>query len=192
VTNQGSSFLAGGKFPIDRRYALAATTLTALPGNQPDGTVIRYKAALLSTGAAEDVWWTLTYDAASSYWYVSGFPLTQEIDTAETTASTSYVDIATVGPKITVPFAGDYLITIGAELQNSVAGAGALMSFTYSAAAATDADSIITTANVSSARSRTKFGVAALTTITPKYRALGSGTITASARFINVLPLRVH
>jgi hypothetical protein len=49
--------------------------------------------------------------------YVGGGPLTSEIVTSQTrTASTAYTDLATVGPSILLPLAGDYMFEMAAQL----------------------------------------------------------------------------
>lgn len=194
--NAGTSFKVGGAQPVDRRYQLRASTVTALPGNQADGTVIRYKATAVATGAASNVWWTLAYDATDAYWYPVGAPspLTAEIDAAagETTASTSYTNLATSGPGFTLPLAGDYLFTYGCFAFDTSTNA-AIMSVDFGSGAA-DADEVLVTGTgaISVARTRRKTGFAASSAILSKYRTGPAGTATFAFRWLTATPIRVH
>jgi hypothetical protein len=80
----------------------------ALPASPFDGQLINYQAS-----AALGVVWQFRYRAGSASTYkwefVGGSPLSSEVATAEATISTAYVDLATVGPSITVPRAGDFI-----------------------------------------------------------------------------------
>jgi hypothetical protein len=68
------------------------------------------------------VHWLCTYDATSSGWHVSGPPIGAVVTTAQNSTSTSYTDLGTVGPSLTLPRPGDYLITLSLILAN-VSGA---------------------------------------------------------------------
>lgn len=62
------------------------------------------------------------------------------IATSETTASTTYVDLATVGPSLSGLPDGQYLIFHGCECKESGGGSGAIMSYSVNGAAAADAN----------------------------------------------------
>lgn len=184
-----SSFQVGGAHALDLRYQLAAPLVRTLPGTgSRDGDTIRY-------AASASIEWRFCYDAASSYWkFVGGGPLISETDTFEATSSATYVNLATVGPSVSVPFLGDYIVTFGAETFAG-ANAAAWMSVDVGAGAA-DGDGAVlqqssaVTSVASVARARTKT-VAAGTSIVCKYRS-SSGSASFLNRFLNVLPLRVH
>ena len=57
------------------------------------------------------------------------------IATDETTTSATYVDLATVGPSITVPRAGDYEVTFGATMYDATGGVGVYAAVKRGAAA---------------------------------------------------------
>lgn len=85
-----------------------AVPVTSLPASAVDGQEIEYVA-----DAANGVRWRFRYNASSSSshkWECIGgpVPLSGEILAEETTTSAVYTDLATVGPNITLPFAGDY------------------------------------------------------------------------------------
>jgi len=119
------------------------------------------------------------------------------IATTETTTSTSYADLATVGPSVTVNAGTACLVSIYASLQNSTSGAVAKMSYAVSGAstiAASDVTAIsLTTAAANQAiRTGMTFLQTPLTsgskTFTAKY-AVSAGTGSFVNRRITVLPL---
>lgn len=59
---------------------------------------------------------------------------------SESTVSTTYTDLATVGPRLTGLPDGKYLVVFGAGAQTSVAGIGAVMSISVNGATPVDAD----------------------------------------------------
>lgn len=119
------------------------------------------------------------------------------VNKSEETASTSYTDLATVGPTVTVETGPAAWVFFRAFLANNTDNAQSCMSFAVSGAttlAADDSYSIILdgidTGNA------VMCGTAALVELTPgvntftsKYRAGGAGTMNANRRFLTVLPL---
>ena len=57
-----------------------------------------------------------------------------EVDTSETTASTSFTDLATTGPTVTVGTGGTVVVLIGCRMNNNTAGALSWMSIDVSGA----------------------------------------------------------
>lgn len=90
-----------------------ATYVTELPASPTDGQEIMYAA-----DPTNGILWHLRYRAGSASAYkwewAGGSELFHEVPTQQSTGSTSYVDLATVGPSITVPLAGDYQVVYGA------------------------------------------------------------------------------
>lgn len=99
--------------------------------------------------------WRFIYNAGSAntdkWEFDGGSPQFHRIDTAEHSgASTSYLDLATVGPTLTVARAGIYEITFGAALQHF---GGATSDTLYcspklGSAATADADAIVGAPNI--------------------------------------------
>lgn len=117
------------------------------------------------------------------------------VSTSQTTTSTSYVDLATTGPAVTVITGTEVLVTLSALVYNSGAN-NTYMSFAVSGAttlAAADARCIVhaNTSATLSCPSRT-FKLTGLTagsnTFTAKYRVTG-GTGSYENRDIVVTPL---
>jgi hypothetical protein len=102
---------------------------TALPSSPVDGQSFYYVA-----NATDGVVWHLRYRAASSSAYkwefVGGQALTSQVLTTQSLGATvgSYIDVATVGPSVTNPLAGDYLVEWGIRgvvgATESIIGAG--------------------------------------------------------------------
>jgi hypothetical protein len=132
--------------------------------------------------AADGIVWHLRYRAASASAYkwefVGGSPLWSEVTANETLGTTynAYTALATAGPALTLPVAGDYMVGIGAEMYS----AGTtfpnvlVMSYDIGATAASDADGVgagATPVNVRFAgfRERRKTAMAGVT-LTAKYK----------------------
>lgn len=96
--------------------------VTSLPASPTDGQEVIYAA-----DAALGVLWRLRYRAAAPapyrWEFVGGTDLLHEIVTTEatTTADGVYRDVATPGPLLTLPLAGDYLITADATIYTTAA-----------------------------------------------------------------------
>lgn len=115
----------------------APTYETSLPGSPTDGQEIYYAA-----NATNGVIWHLRYRTAASKWeFLGGPPLFASVATSQATTSTSYTDLATAGPAITLPLAGDYDVTIGGRLKAGFSPP-VYMSYSIGNTGATDDDSI--------------------------------------------------
>lgn len=181
--------LASGVVPA------AATYVTSLPSSPTDGQEIYYAA-----NATNGVIWHFRYRSAASKWeFVGGPPLVASVATTQTTTSTSYTALTTAGPSITLPLAGDYDVTIGADIyggyDSSFNPVSAMMSYDIGATGASNADAIIygayaLTASVSSVRRKT--GLSAVT-LTAKYKANSNpaNAPSFSNRFMLITPVRI-
>ena len=89
---------------------------TSLPVAPVDGQVINYLA-----DATNGVVWRLRYRSISSSTYkwefIGGEPLRADVTTMEqlTATASTWADLATVGPTITLPLAGDYDVSFGSQ-----------------------------------------------------------------------------
>lgn len=87
--------------------------------------------------------WNLVYDGQGSYpWKVlgGGPPLVAQVDTDETRANAAYGALATAGPSVTVPLAGDYDVEIGSQWYSANTAGGGLHSFDVGGTAASNND----------------------------------------------------
>jgi len=173
--------------------------VTSLPASPVDGQEVFYQA-----DATNGIVWHLRYNASSSSAYkwefVGGPSLFAEVATEETTASTTYVALATAGPTLTLPRAGDYDVELGFRGYSSVNNTGALMGYDIGATGAVDADAISYYAATSLgggatvagnlARLRRKTGLSAVA-LTAKYRATSAITVAFGSRWLRVTPVRV-
>ena len=169
--------------------ALWPPLLTSLPTTAVDTDEIRFLA-----DAAAGVVWHLKYDAATARWrYLGGPPLFAEIATSESSTSGTYAALATAGPSIVLPLAGDYDVEIGCRVLSTTNAAEAHMSYDIGATAASDADHVmqrqpdgVNSAVFTGSRKRRKTGLAAVT-LTAKYR----GTSTFANRWMSATPVRL-
>jgi hypothetical protein len=172
------------------------TVLTTLPASPADGQEILFLA-----DATRRTIWHLRYNAGSSFtskWepVSTPAPLYNAVDTAEgTTATAAYQDLATVGPQVTAPVAGDYML----DYRATATAAGVttpLMAPSIGGAAPApfdDAQDTISGAGQAAhlTRQREKPAVAALATIRLRYNPNSATVVTFSRRSLSVIPLRV-
>lgn len=115
-----------------------------------------------------------------------------EVAAVQTRNVTTYGDLTTVGPDVTVPSSGSYFIQLGAYMRNSTATAGAFMSVQIGAVAAADTEAAqVDSAGVSLGANAAAGYVRTLTAGTllrAKYRA-SAGTATFGRRWLAITPL---
>ncbi len=118
--------------------------------------------------------------------------------TSEGTNTTTYVALATAGPSVTVPLAGDYTVEIGSHISGNQVSTGGYHSYDVGGTAASDNDahygfepSVGVSGGWNGNRKRPKTGVLAGSALVSKYRAVGVTTATFEQRWISVLPIRV-
>ncbi len=182
---------------VGTAVVLPVVALADFPPTSPvDGQVI-----LLETGTA-DVRWLLSYNAGTGRWdYVGGPPLSGEVATAETRSSAAYGDLATVGPSVTVPRAGDYEITWGCTvlppINNTQQEWAAVR---QGGAAAADDDAVTNSSTISAINNgsggsleRTKLfpGLTASEVMKLEYRVSTAFNGTFSFRFVKVTPVSI-
>lgn len=122
-------------------------------------------------------------------------PQAAAVTTLETTASTSYTNLATTGPAVTLTTGTSCLVEVNAGFFNSTAGDGCYMGYAVSGAstiAANDAAAVGATSATINALGQAGFpflqtGLTAGTnTFTAKYRAITGGTAAWANRSIIV------
>lgn len=172
--------------------------LTAYTAAATTGTITR--ASEGTTGVAHAIGTVWSHDPTVVDFYPSSMKAAV-VATSQTTASTTYTDLATVGPAVTVNTLTTAWVDLSGNLTNSNTANYVVMAFAVSGAttiAATDNLSI--TYFTSSASSQLQGGCGFLVTgLTPgantftcKYRVgAGGGTGTWSNRNIKVTPLDI-
>lgn len=167
---------------------------TTLPASPADGQ----EAILVDSITNPSYQWRFRYNAGSSSAYkwefVGGGPRSTMTTPSETTASTSLVDLATVGPSFTIPRAGEYLISGSMLIQGAAAATFALADFCRNGASIGLA-SVFAHLGVAGAYqngSVAPFSTAFATSDVLKlmYRTSGA-TIYFQQRILNVIPVRV-
>lgn len=99
--------------------------VSVLPTLPYDGQVVAYQNSAMATLG---IVWLLRYRAASAaarkWEFVGGAPMYSEITTFQSVTNTAFVDLATVGPSITWPLIGDYLVEVHAHTHTTNAAGG--------------------------------------------------------------------
>ena len=153
ITASGFISLEGISFDTDQTSWPAGAVqpiplVSALPGSPVDGQEVYFQSSAMATAG---VAWHIRYRSAASgsykWEFIGGAPLTNAVGTAgtdESTTSTSYTDLTTVGPSVTVPLAGNYGLRFAIDSYRNDAGAGvdANISFALGATAASSGNAI--------------------------------------------------
>jgi len=168
------------------------STITTLPTVPFNGQEVFYLA-----DDTNGIVWHLKYREASASTYkwevVGGPPMFAEVATQQSTGSGTYAALATAGPSLTVPLAGDYDVEIGAQVFNGTA-CQANMSYDIGGTGAVDADSwevgIAVNTYPAGSRMRRKTALAASTALVSKYKT-SAGTAFFKNRWMRVQPVRV-
>lgn len=166
---------------------------TSLPGSPTDGQ----EYILVDSTTNPTYQWRFRYNAGSlntdKWEYVGGMAAHSAIDTVESRGSTSYGDLATVGPSITVPRAGVYDIAFGFGA-STTASDTMLMSIKIGLAAETDDNAAAYRANLSqwtSVARTMRRTAAASDVLIAKYRSFAVTTVNYEDRWLSVTPVRV-
>jgi hypothetical protein len=180
-------------------YSTPAGTVTygtALPATPADG-----QEHILVDSTTNPTWqWRFRYNSTTTKWhYLGGTPLRAFIGVAESTASLTYGDLATIGPAVTVPLAGDYQIESGVTIvgdngtDNPTARGWATIKLGAAVAADSEGIHIGNTRQHGGSVNRClpdKTLVAAAVVLM-QYRAEAIGSWTFSQRWLRVTPVKV-
>lgn len=167
-----------------------ATTLPSSPVNGQE-------AILVDSTTAPSYQWRFRYNSGSSSSYkwefIGGPPIVASVAANETTGSTSYADLSTAGPSITVPRAGSYIIDQYVEI--NAASVYHYSSPSIGGAAAADADraqfgSAANLDRVNASRLGLVKTCAASDVVKLQYR-VASGTGAWANRVLIITPVRV-
>ena len=191
VENTIKGLVGGSRY----RGAVTPAQFAALTG-LTDGDVVD-----LIVDAAAGIKWRLRYNAgsASAYkWeFLGGPPLYAQVPTNEGVAvSGAYLNLATVGPQVTLPRGGDYDIELGARILGPSSGVfRGFMAPKLGATAPVDVNAAIfgTTANLDGtvAKLSRVAALAANDVILAQYRSDVSGSNFMN-RWLRVSPVRVN
>lgn len=171
----------------------SSTSGTSFPSTPADGQEYVYVA-----DATNGIFWKFRWYATSSYWaFVGGAPLYSVIATQEATTSTAFTALATPGPIVALPFAGDYDVEIGfAGSIPAIAGVDELiMSYKIGASAASTADACYDSSQAGAGVSSSvgwpqrKTSLAAVS-LTAQYATKNGGSLTFGSRWMKVTPVK--
>jgi len=123
------------------RNSKARALVTSLPTVPYDGQEIIYQA-----DAAHGIEWRFRYNASSvlayKWEFIGGSFISDVVNTSETAATGgAYQDLATVGPSVTVPFAGVYAVEFGSQNDLTVFTANRIVLTTVKIGGAAASDS---------------------------------------------------
>lgn len=88
--------------------------VSSLPGSPVNGQECNYLA-----DSTNGVVWRLKYRTASSKWhFIGGGSMSHSVDASESRAvvALTWADLTTVGPTLTIPLAGDYIVEFGCNV----------------------------------------------------------------------------
>jgi hypothetical protein len=173
--------------------APSAALLAALPASPFDGQAIYFQSASM---AEAGVIWHLRYRAASAsahkWEFVGGPPIASEVAAQQGTKATSFVDLATAGPSITAPLAGDYEIGVAMRGINAAADfavSGLLVGAEPSSWQIVLGGTAATQANV--ARTARLADLAAAIVVKMQYHSNSGGEAQFMERRLTMTPVRV-
>jgi hypothetical protein len=193
------SFPGGTTFlKADGTFANPVPTLvTSFPGSPANGEVILYTDSL----TAPTYIWMLQYNSGisdSNKWvFIGGASIQAETQTDGGVESqdniSTYSNLTTTGPSITVPRTGVYYVEIGADAVTNGGSPTAFMSYSIGASAASDNDRVRLGGNTHSMRSKRKT-LTASDALVAKYKN-GSGNpgwiTNYTNRWMRLTPVRV-
>jgi hypothetical protein len=173
---------------------------TSLPASPTDGQ----EAILVDSVTNPSYQWRFRYNAGSTSSYkwefIGGVAASSEIAAGQAFSSSTYIDVATVGPQLTLPRAGDYICEFGCTVQQGQAAATAVyVALKRGAAATSDNDSAALDLAATSIvpnlatfmRALRANGAAATDVYKLQYRNSAGGAVTASNRWLTIVPVRV-
>jgi hypothetical protein len=171
--------------------------VTVLPTTGPNGGALVDGQECRFSVDASTVW-NLKYNATSGKWnYIGGPPMYQEVTTAESTATlNAFTALATAGPSMALPLAGDYMIEIGFAGSAAAAGVAVRMGYNMAPIAASLNDVVMFESKVATAyietvsRVRVKTGIAVGTSLNARYQTSHASAIWSN-RWMKVTPIRV-
>lgn len=180
--------------PMLRAYTATYTQL-------PTEGLYEGMAILFVADAAKGKLWRLRYSptlSASLPWlYEGGHALYDQVTASQGTPGpthTTYADLATVGPQVTAPLAGDYAARLSMNAHNANANEACYMAAKIGAAAAADANAALTAGtDDDSAFASLELSIPSPATVVKcMYRSgAGGAQATFQRRCIELTPIRV-
>jgi hypothetical protein len=184
---------------ITGQFASSALVQRVALANFPPANPVDTQIIALQVDTSHE--WLLVYNASTSYWdFIGGPPLFAALDVGdETTTSVGYTDLTTVGPSVTCPRAGDYLVDFGTTSYDSSSGAGVSILAAPRRGSTAPSDTIAidnenlgaALAPLTQAKRITFNGAATSDVVKLQYRTNGSSGFWRS-RWISITPVRIQ
>jgi hypothetical protein len=166
----------------------ATAVVDTLPASPSDGAEVFFQSAAMAT---DGIMWHLRH-RGGKWDFLGGPPINAARHVAEGTSSGPLVALG--GPNLTIPLAGDYIVTASARIYCTAAGLQGLMHLRYPNAT-TEAGYVgnySSTASESSSVSRTDRHTLTAGTLTAHYRVVGgTGAAYFDMRDLTAVPVRV-
>jgi hypothetical protein len=183
---------------LERKPGYSVEVVSVLPSSPYDGQAVIFQtAAMLSDGIA----WVFRYDSAGGTYpwkLVGGGAWVEQVSTAETTTSTTYADLATVGPQITVPLVGQYIASYGCGQDFSVITANRVAFSALSVAGSTPSDTNSVrsghpnaTGLIQSVGTQDVITVSTANSVVKMQYRVGADTGRFRARYLSLIPVHV-
>lgn len=190
---------SGGWVPGNAGGLGGAVTVSAMAGGPP------------GSPADKDVWVATAVDAIGTRWifqynagsgsafkweFVGGSAVTTYVATLENTSSAAFVDLATIGPSLTLARAGDYTFDFGyATLAVATGGGNALAQLFKNGSALVGLQASSNMDNINSASNsvslRQPLTVAAADAFKLRHAISNAVSTSFSNRYLSVTPVRV-
>lgn len=176
---------------------LTVAQFAALTGLEGTKGTVAPDEVYLEVDSTNGVQWHLAYESGEPTYkwrFLGGPPLVSQVATAEGTTSGTYAALATAGPSVTVPRAGDYDVEHGSLITDDGGNRVPVHSFDVGGTGALDADCVRAqtgTGGTSVGRRNRKTAIAASAALVSKYKTSGSVAGTFANRFMAVTPVRL-
>jgi hypothetical protein len=179
------------------KLALGLAPVTTLPGSPTDGQL----AVLTDSTSSPTYAWLFTWSATASKWiFIGGSDAYLMVATSQSLTSASTSDLATDGPSITVPRAGDYMVRWGAQFSTASGAAYTSVALlckngtpisNESLGERVDGGSSSSSQIGSNSKTSRVTGLAASDVLKIRYQSDGTHSTNFSERFISVTPVAV-
>jgi len=200
LANGYASLDSGGKIPAAQIPLTVVSYGTTLPASPVDGQ----EAILVDSTTNPTYQWRFRYNAGSTSAYkwecVGATPLGAYLNVQESLAVTgTWQDLATVGPQVTVPRAGDYQVRFGARVVSAGTGLNGYLGVKVGATAPSGVQTSVSVPASAGIQAMFEMlpsydpvlrGIAASTTIGLQYQT-NVATAYFGYRMIQVQPTRV-
>ncbi len=142
--------------------------------------------AYVEVDGTNGVIWHMRYDNGTSKWrFLGGAPLEATVLTTESSNSTSYGALSTAGPSVTLPFAGDYDVSVETRVDSNTGW----MSYDIGVTGAVDADGTVALGKTHTFRTQKKAGLTAVALVAKYKKDSATAAVPFGNRRMAVTPV---